>query len=93
MEKTWYGDTQAATQAIPSTPLAIPAPIASSLGHSSSGNSVIAAAASQAIAATQQVINVNRFLELHLRIICHVKEKFLRLLVDKLLKHFKTIFI
>lgn len=41
------------TQAIPSTPLAIPSPIATSLGHSSSGNSVVSAAASQAIAATQ----------------------------------------
>lgn len=54
-EKTWYGDTPAASQAIPSSSLAVTAPISATLGHSSSGSSVIAAAAAQAIAATQQV--------------------------------------
>jgi hypothetical protein len=33
----------------------MPAPLAATLSHSSSGSSVLAAAASQAIAATQQV--------------------------------------
>ncbi|EFX81509.1 inhibitor of growth protein 3-like [Daphnia pulex] len=55
MEKTWYGETPSASQAIPTTPLAVAAPISATLGHSSSGSSVIAAAASQAIAATQQM--------------------------------------
>lgn len=55
LEKTWYGDTQSSTQTIPTTQLAVPTPIATSLGHSSSGSSVIAAAASQVVAATQQV--------------------------------------
>lgn len=54
-EKTWYGDTPAASQAIPSSSLGVTAPISATLGHSSSGSSVIAAAAAQAIAATQQV--------------------------------------
>jgi len=55
LDKSWYGDIQPTTQAIPSTPLAIPAPLAATLSHSSSGSSVLAAAASQAIAATQQM--------------------------------------
>lgn len=55
LDKSWYGDIQPTTQTIPSTPLAIPAPLAATLSHSSSGSSVLAAAASQAIAATQQV--------------------------------------
>jgi hypothetical protein len=55
LDKTWYGETPSASQTIPSTPLAVTAPISATLGHSSSGSSVIAAAASQAIAATQQV--------------------------------------
>ncbi len=63
MEKTWYGETPSASQAIPTTPLAVAAPISATLGHSSSGSSVIAAAASQAIAATQQV-NAKQLLKL-----------------------------
>ena len=57
LDKTWYGDIQPTTShAVPSTPLLVSAPLPSTLGHSSSsGSSVIAAAASQAIVATQQV--------------------------------------
>jgi len=55
LDKSWYGDIQPITQTIPQTPLAMPAPLAATLSHSSSGSSVLAAAASQAIAATQQV--------------------------------------
>ena len=51
---TWYSGTQASSHIVPPSPLAPPAPLA--LGHGSgSGANVIAAAASQAIAATQQV--------------------------------------
>lgn len=63
LDKTWYGETPSASQTIPSTPLAVTAPISATLGHSSSGSSVIAAAASQAIAATQQV-NAKQLLKL-----------------------------
>jgi hypothetical protein len=52
---TWYSGTPASSHIVPPSPLAPPAPLAS-LGHGSgSGANVIAAAASQAIAATQQV--------------------------------------
>ena len=63
MDRSWYGDmnqqqapiTTAQAPLIPVVPLTVPPQLAATLGHSSSGSSVIAAAASQAIAATQQV--------------------------------------
>lgn len=55
LERSWYGDVQSGSQTDRATvPLNVPAPLAA-LAHSTSGSSVIAAAASQAIAATQQV--------------------------------------
>lgn len=58
MERSWYGDGQqpsAQPPHVPPVPLAVPPQLAATLGHNSAGSSVIAAAASQAIAATQQV--------------------------------------
>lgn len=63
MDRSWYGDMNqqqapiapAQASLLPAVPLTVPPQLAATLGHSSSGSSVIAAAASQAIAATQQV--------------------------------------
>lgn len=57
LEKSWYSEMPAPNPSIPPSALPVPAPLAATISHSTSGSSVLAAAASQAIAATQQVNN------------------------------------
>ncbi len=66
---SWYSGTQPTTSHVTPVPPVTPAAPLASLGHgSSSGANIIAAAATQAIAATQQVTRGSLVIQTYLKV-------------------------